>query len=111
MPHEITPADREALEWNRVEQQSRDDAVRPLAVGDVLHGFCGGYFGRDHYECCVIEAAGPDWIVTRELDRDRYGTGLDFASGREGLVKLRQYRTPTTKPADGITPCCDPTTR
>jgi hypothetical protein len=78
----------------------------PLAVGDVLHGFCGGYFGRDHYDCCVIEAVGPDWIVTRALDRDDYGTGLDFAAGREDLAQLRQYRTPTTKPADGITPCC-----
>lgn len=83
-----------------------DHPTRPLAVGDVLHGFCGGYFGRDHYDCCVIEAVGSDWIVTRDLDRDRGGTGLDFASGREGLVQLRQYRAPTTKPADGVTPCC-----
>jgi len=75
---------------------------RPLAVGDVLHGFCGGYFGREHYDCCIIEAAGVDWIVTRDVG----GTGLDFAAGREDLAGLRQYRTPTVRPADGITPCC-----
>jgi hypothetical protein len=76
--------------------------LRPLAVGDVLHGFCGGYFGRDHYECCAVEAVGVDWVVARELD----GTALSFASGREDLAQLRQYRAPTTKPADGTTPCC-----
>jgi len=36
-----------------------------MKVGDVIHGFCGGYFGRDSYACRYIEAIGPDWIVTR----------------------------------------------
>lgn len=80
--------------------------TRPLAVGDVLHGFCGGYFGRDHYDCCAIEAIGPDWIVTRDVDVDIRRSGLDFAAGRDSMQALRQYRTPTTKPADGVTPCC-----
>lgn len=38
---------------------------RPLQVGDVIHGFAHGAFGRDHYTCCTIEAVGPDWIVAR----------------------------------------------
>jgi hypothetical protein len=77
---------------------------RPLAVGDVLHGFCGGIFGRDHYNCCAVEAVGADWVVTRDLSVE-IGTGLDFASGRSTLATLRKYRVRTTKPADG-SPCC-----
>lgn len=34
-------------------------------VGTIVHGFCGGAFGRDSYACRQIEAAGADWIVTR----------------------------------------------
>jgi len=34
-------------------------------VGDILHGFCGGSFGRDSYACRRVEAVGADWIVTR----------------------------------------------
>lgn len=37
----------------------------PLRVGDVLHGFCGGAFGRDVYKCKRVEAIGSDWVVTR----------------------------------------------
>jgi len=36
-----------------------------LTVGAIVHGFCGGYFGRDSYACRRVEAVGPDWIVTR----------------------------------------------
>jgi hypothetical protein len=39
-----------------------------LLVGDVLHGFSGGYFGRDSYNCKRIEAVGTDWVVAREED-------------------------------------------
>jgi hypothetical protein len=35
------------------------------AVGTVIHGFAGGAFGRDSYHCRRVEAAGADWIVTR----------------------------------------------
>ena len=71
-----------------------NDADRPLAVGDVLHGFCEGVFGRDHYNCTRIEAVGPDWIVTRSLERSYPGgTGVELASGAESLRKLRRFRT------------------
>jgi hypothetical protein len=36
-----------------------------LKVGDVVHGFCGGYFGRDSFRCRRVEALGRDWLVTR----------------------------------------------
>lgn len=60
----------------------------PLVAGDVLHGFCGGIFGRDHYECCRVETVGRDWVVVRADD-----AGLGFAVGTDALLKLRQYRT------------------
>lgn len=36
-----------------------------LTVGAAVHGYAGGAFGRDSYACRVVEAIGPDWIVTR----------------------------------------------
>lgn len=42
--------------------------IEPLRVGDVLDGFCGGYFGRDSYGAKRIEAAGADWVVARDED-------------------------------------------
>lgn len=40
----------------------------PLRVGDILHGFCGGSFGRDSYGDKRVEAIGADWVVAREED-------------------------------------------
>lgn len=39
----------------------------PFAIGHAIHGFAGGYFGRDSYHCRTVEAVGPDWVVTRNL--------------------------------------------
>lgn len=58
--------------------------TRPLAPGDVIHGFAHGAFGRDHYHCCRIEAVGPDWIVTRDIDEPDHAP--DFASGERSLT-------------------------
>lgn len=66
---------------------------RPLAVGDVIHGFAYGAFGRDHYQCVRIEAVGPDWIVTRDAD----GEGSGFTGGRRSLelcIKARDEPCP-----------------
>lgn len=35
-------------------------------VGEMLYGFCNGYFGRDSYDKKRIEAVGADWIVCRD---------------------------------------------
>lgn len=40
----------------------------PVRVGDVIHGYAFGYFGRDHYDCGRVEAVGADWIVIRSED-------------------------------------------
>lgn len=66
-----------------------NNTPRPVAVGDVLHGFCGGIFGRDHHDCCTVEAVGRDWVVTRN-DRG----GIDFASNTGVLQDLAEHRTP-----------------
>lgn len=39
--------------------------VRPLTVGDMIHGHVAGYFGRDYYDCARVEALGSDWVVVR----------------------------------------------
>ena len=48
-----------------------------LIVGAVLHGFCGGHFGRDSYRDKRIEAVGADWVVAREA----FGSEALFYSG------------------------------
>jgi hypothetical protein len=63
----------------------------PLRVGDILHGFCGGMFGRDSYEDKRVEAIGADWVVTRRADE--FSTpALEFCAGDP--ERLRRYRQP-----------------
>lgn len=64
--------------------------TRPLAPGDIIHGFAHGAFGRDHYDCVRIEAVGPDWIVAR--DPREHWKGPSFASGRKALELCQQAR-------------------
>ena len=42
--------------------------LRPLRIGDVLYGYCGGWFGRDSYAPKRVEAIGVDWVVVRGDD-------------------------------------------
>lgn len=46
--------------------------TKPIVeVGDLLHGFQHGAFGRDSYHCRRVEAVGKDWVVTRALEPRR----------------------------------------
>lgn len=36
-----------------------------VKVGSVLHGYCGGSFGRDSYSHKRVEAIGKGWLVVR----------------------------------------------
>ena len=73
--------------------------TKPLAVGDTIHGFAHGAFGRDHYHCVRIEAAGPDWIVCRDPDAPEQGPS--FTSGRRSLelcIEARDQPCPNDNP-------------
>ena len=41
-----------------------------IAVGAVLFGYCGGYFGREiqAYDVKRVEAIGADWVVARSVE-------------------------------------------
>jgi hypothetical protein len=39
-----------------------------ILVGQMIYGYCNGYFGRDSYGPKRIEAIGAYWIVVREDD-------------------------------------------
>ncbi|MFW3477428.1 hypothetical protein [Streptomyces microflavus] len=67
-------------------------ASRPLAVGDGIHGFAHGAFGRDHHHCVRIEAVGRDWIVARDPGAASDQGGLAFASGQSDLELVREAR-------------------
>lgn len=55
-----------ALRARVAELESGEVPVRPIQVGDVITGFCGGWFGRDSYGDKHVEAVGSDWVVARE---------------------------------------------
>lgn len=38
-----------------------------MKIGQVLLGFCGGYFGRNSYCDKRVEGFGADWVVAREI--------------------------------------------
>ncbi|RZE89162.1 hypothetical protein [Streptomyces sp. SCA2-2] len=66
---------------------------RPLAPGDVIHGFAYGAFGRDHHTCVRVEAVGLDWIVARDpaCDPDE-DCGPSYTSGSRSLQLCQQAR-------------------
>jgi hypothetical protein len=39
--------------------------MHDFKVGQMIHGFAGGAYGRDSYDCRRVEAVGFDWVVTR----------------------------------------------
>ncbi|GAA2321536.1 hypothetical protein GCM10010149_88230 [Nonomuraea roseoviolacea subsp. roseoviolacea] len=55
---------------NRLEKYLGESQRRPLEVGDIVHGFAYGIFGRDHFKCVRVEAVGADWAVTRNADSE-----------------------------------------
>lgn len=63
------------------------DPTRPLAVGDVIHGFAEGAFGSSSYNCKKIEAVGPDWIVCRDEDG-----AVHLTTGTEDLELCKRNR-------------------
>ena len=66
------------------------DTHIPLRVGDILHGYCGGLFGRDSYGDKRVEGIGSDWVVVRETD----GSKIDFYQGNP--EDLTEFRNPET---------------
>ncbi|MFB7440220.1 hypothetical protein ACFC01_17985 [Streptomyces mirabilis] len=81
------------------------EPCRPLAPGDVIHGFANGAFGRDHYDCVRVEAVGPDWIVARAAHEDFERTpGPSFASGRRELELCQQARDRRCEHESGLCP-------
>jgi len=62
----------------------------PLMIGQKLYGYCGGAFGRDHYNNCRVEAVGIDWIVVRTEDYEF----PEFACGKGIHEELAEFTTP-----------------
>jgi hypothetical protein len=60
---------------------SNTTKVRPVRIGAVISGYCGGAFGRDGLGNKRIEALGADWVVVR-YDDGRVGTAI-FGSESE----------------------------
>jgi len=68
----------------------------------MLYGYCGGVFGRDHYNHCRVEAVGVDWVVVRQVDFDCEGQGPypEFAQGDTIHQDLEEYTIKTPAEAE-----------
>lgn len=60
-----------------------------IEPGDILFGYCGGFFGRDAYGDKIVVAMGRDWIVCREKGDPVFAT-LNEAGWRELEKALHQ---------------------
>ncbi len=65
-------------------------------IGEILYGYCNGYFGRDSYEDKVVEAVGKDWVVCRDE------SGMIHFATFDGS-KMILTRLPTRNEDDFIT--------
>lgn len=65
--------------------------TQPIRIGDIVHGYLDGWFGRDHYNCSRVEAIGADWAIIRTVDQGVPCTG----SGPGILDTLAEGRNPT----------------
>lgn len=77
MTEYICPANHETLEEEeRCEEMKAREAALELNVGDRIHGFAGGFFGRDSYDCRTVEHVGRDWVITRNTKGNWESTSL-----------------------------------
>jgi hypothetical protein len=69
----------------------KSEQRKPLAVGDMVHGFCQGFFGRDHYDCMQIIETGPDWVLLQSagVEDSVHSMRLD---GFQRLIDLMDLR-------------------
>ena len=42
---------------------------KKFIIGEILYGFCNGYFG-DNYEDKFVIATGSDWVVCRDTNKE-----------------------------------------
>ena len=69
--------------------------MNPLQVGQILYGYCGGYFDRVEYEDKRVEAIGADWVVVRGVESGK----TDFATDMDGWT-MRRLLEYTKKPEE-----------
>lgn len=70
-----------------------------LRIGDMLYGFCNGFFGRDSYGDKRVEAIGSDWVVARD-ERGR----AEFAYPVDNVDYLSRFRNPEPDDEPVVTP-------
>jgi hypothetical protein len=63
-----------------------------IAVGEVIHGFCGGLYGRESFGCRRVEAVGADWVLTRTLDPTFWQPEIEVVFGVENLRHLEAVK-------------------
>ncbi len=72
----------------------------PIAIGTVLYGYCGGFFGREGYGPHRVEALGADWIVVRHIESGRvyHAADSDRSDYPAAGTILRHLAEYTVKP-------------
>jgi hypothetical protein len=60
---------------------------KPIAVGDMVHEFAQGFFGRDSYNCMQVVETGPDWILVQSAEGEN-----ERVEGFDRLIKFMELR-------------------
>jgi len=64
--------------------------MNTFMIGEILYGFCNGYFGRDSYQNKRVEAFGIDWVVCR--DEQGYVHFAIFENNEEFWSYVERWR-------------------
>lgn len=78
-----------------------------VKAGDVIHGFCGGYFGRDATSCKRVEGVGEngDWVIARGVDG--WQARVPFLAKGPGVAEYLRHFRERLDEHEGGTVCCE----
>jgi hypothetical protein len=58
-----------------------------IYIGQMIYGYCNGYFGRHSYGSKRIESFGCDWIVARDEKGEPIFAIFDSTEEMETYIK------------------------
>jgi len=79
------------LKISRVDNLERRTVDSALRVGNRVHGYAGGYFGRDSYTCRTVEYIGRDYVVFRVDGSTEDDCGAVLLGTMEATRAARSY--------------------
>lgn len=64
--------------------------MKKFEIGEILYGYCNGYFGRDSYIDKTVENYGKDWVVCRDEYNEVHFA--EFCDNKEFWELMKEWR-------------------